>query len=187
MTPWCEGRQRCHVCYRDWAAAASSQLSGKARVAVEVLAQVVGGGPDGRVWHDVPLAAGHEGINAVYERTLGTINPAQIIEKQSKAEASMRNAEAYMASALAVSGPGAFAKLTEALEEHRVRARAAQLRAHTTKLEMKLAQVFTKITQAEKRRSKVDKYVKEFAEVCGDDGEDWQTLVHPGLRQQAND
>ena len=50
---------------------------------------------------------------------------------------------------------------------------------------MKLAQVFTKITQAEKRRSKVDKYVKEFAEVCGDDGADWRTLVHPDLRKQA--
>ena len=172
-------------CYRDWAAAAFSLLLDKARVAVEVLAQVAGGGPDGRVWHDVPLAAGHENINAVYERTLGTINPAQIIEKQSKAEASMRNAEAYMARALAVSGPRAFATLTEALEEHRARARAARLRAHTTKLEMKLAQVFTKITQAEKRRSKVDTYVKEFAEVCGDDGADWRTLVHPDLRKQA--
>ena len=172
-------------CYRDWAAAAFGLLLDKAGVAVEVLAQVAGGGPDSSVWHDVPLAAGHENINAVYERTLGTINPAQIVEKQSKAETSMRKAEAYMARALAVSGPRAFATLTEALEEHRARARAARLRAHTTKLEMKLAQVFTKITQAEKRRSKVDKYVKEFAEVCGDDGADWRTLVHPDLRKQA--
>ena len=66
------------------------------------------------MWHDVPLAAGHENINAVYERTLGTIDPAQIVQEQRKAEASMRNAEAYMARALAVSGPRAFATLTEA-------------------------------------------------------------------------
>ena len=173
-------------CYRDWAAAAFSQLLDKARVAVDVLSQVAGGGPNGRVWHDVaPLGAGHENINAVYERTLGTIHPGQIIEKRSKAEASMRNAEAYMARALAVSGPSAFGTLTGPLEEQRARARDAQLRAHTTKLEIKLVQVFTLIKEAEKRRSKVDKSVKEFAEDCGEDRVDWRTQVHPDLRKQA--